>query len=184
MHPASITVLRFLLPSIVLPLFLAALGAVSANAQIEIPDDAPKPLAPLESAAAVSLPEGYSLELLAAEPLIRNPSGVCWDQRGRLFVCELHGYNLEGQYDIDELNKTGKLDREVRRIPAPKRRSQRAEQDQIGSVKRLIDTDGDGVMDQAEVWADDLPACFGLVPARDGVIVVCRSTYHLLGRSK
>ena len=28
-------------------------------------------------------------------------------------------------------------------------------------------------MDQAEVWADDLPACFGLVPARDGVIVVC-----------
>ena len=28
-------------------------------------------------------------------------------------------------------------------------------------------------MDDAEIWADDLNACFGLVPTREGVIVVC-----------
>mgnify|MGYP004086448085 CR=1 FL=1 len=45
------------------------------------------------------LPEGLRLELIAAEPLIRQPSGMCWDEKGRLFVSELHGYNLEGQYE-------------------------------------------------------------------------------------
>ena len=48
------------------------------------------------------------MELVASEPLIREPSGVCWDEQGRLFVCELHGFNVDGQIDIDELNKTGK----------------------------------------------------------------------------
>ena len=56
--------------------------------------------------------------MVAAEPLIRQPSGVCWDAEGNLFVAELHGYNREGQFDIEELNKTGELDRVVRRIAA------------------------------------------------------------------
>lgn len=147
--------------------------AIPLAAQIRIPNDAPQPMAPAESAASVSLPDGFSLELIASEPLIRNPSGVCWDHRGRMFVCELHGYNMEGQYDIEELNQTGKLDREVRRIPAPPTAIARAERDQTGAVKRLVDRDGDGIMDEAEVWANDLPACFGIVPAREGVIVIC-----------
>ena len=140
-------------------------------AAIPKPTDAPKPLSPEESAKLVSLPKGFELELLAAEPLVRQPSGVCRDARGRLFVCELHGYNMEGQYDIEALNKTGKLDKVVRRIPAPPEAFRKAEEDQIGVVKLLRDTDGDGRMDKAEVWADDLPACLGIVPARDGVIV-------------
>ena len=49
----------------------------------------------------------------------------------------------------------------------------KAEKDQTGAVKMLSDMDGDGVMDKAQVWADDLPSCFGLVAARDGVIVMC-----------
>ena len=84
---------------------------------------------------------------------------------------ELHGYNLEGQYDIEALNKTGKLDRVVRRIAAPPEAVRKAEKDQHGVVKMLRDLDGDGQMDEAVVWADDLPPCLGIVPARDGVIV-------------
>ena len=30
-----------------------------------------------------------------------------------MFVSELHGYNLEGQLDIEELNKSGQLDTQV-----------------------------------------------------------------------
>ena len=45
-------------------------------------------------------------------PLIRQPSGICWNEKGHLFVSELHGYNLEGQFDIEELNKSGELDKE------------------------------------------------------------------------
>lgn len=40
-------------------------------------------------------------------------------------------------------------------------------------MKVLRDTDSDGRMDVAEVWADDLPPVYGLVPARGGVIVAC-----------
>ncbi|MDR3405817.1 MAG: c-type cytochrome [Chthoniobacter sp.] len=113
------------------------------------------------------------MKLIASEPLIHEPSGVCWDEGGRMFVCELHGYNVEGQYDIDELNKTGKLDMEVRRIQASEAAKQRAKADNYGTVKLLLDTDGDGVMDKAVVWADRLPLCYGVVPARGGVIVAC-----------
>ena len=147
--------------------------ASATVAEIPQPKDAPKPLSPQDSVKRVSVPKGFRLELIAAEPLVREPSGVCWDERGRMFVCELHGYNLEGQHDIEELNKTGKLDRVVRRVQANAQAKAAAEKETYGTVKRLIDTDGDGRMDKAVVWADRLPACFGICPARGGVIVVC-----------
>ena len=89
----------------ILSLLLAPLG--QARGQITKPTDAPNPLPPTESLKTVRLPDGFRLELVAAEPLIRQPSGVCWDAEGNLFVAELHGYNREGQFDIEELNKTG-----------------------------------------------------------------------------
>ena len=100
------------------PALISLLLTASVLAEISRPDDAPKPLPPSESAKAFQVPAGMKIKLLASEPLIAEPSGMCWDERGRLFVCELHGYNVEGQYDLDELNKTGKLDMEVRRIQA------------------------------------------------------------------
>ena len=80
---------------------LAVCAALTAHAEIPHPGDAPKPLPPVESAKAFRLPAGMKIELLASEPLITEPSGVCWDERGRLFVCELHGYNAEGQFDTE-----------------------------------------------------------------------------------
>ncbi|HEY8503971.1 MAG TPA: PVC-type heme-binding CxxCH protein, partial [Gemmataceae bacterium] len=137
--------------------------------------DAPRPLTPEQSAATFRLPDGFRIELVASEPLIREPSGVCWDEHGRLFVCELHGYNLEGQYDIEELNKTGKLDRVVRRIQANPRAKKAAAADTYGTVKLLRDTDGDGRMDAAAVWADRLPPCHGICPARGGIVAACKT---------
>ncbi len=148
-------------------------GAAVAQGQIPRPTDAPPPLSPAESLKRVKLPPGFRLELVAAEPLVREPSGVCWDEHGRLFVCELHGYNLEGQYDIDELNKTGKLDLAVRRIPANPGAIAAAKKETYGTVKLLLDTDGDGRIDKADVFADRLPPCYGIIAARGGVIVVC-----------
>jgi putative membrane-bound dehydrogenase-like protein len=156
---------------------VAAIAAVlcvgwsgSAFGQIPKPGDAPAPLSPAEAAKAFKLPAGFRIELVAAEPLVREPSGVCWDERGRLFVCELHGYNLEGQYDIEELNKTGQLDRVVRRIQANEEAKRAAEAETYGTIKLLRDTDGDGTIDRADVWADRLPACHGICPALGGII--------------
>ena len=144
----------------------------AAIAEIPVPTDAPKPLAPEESVKRFQVPSGFRLELIAAEPLVREPTGMCWDARGRLFVCELHGYNMDGQLDIEELNKTGELDRSVRRVRASEEIMQAAKQHTYGTVKLLSDTDGDGRMDHAEVFADKLPPCYGICPARDGVITV------------
>lgn len=147
--------------------------AVTATGGIPKPDDAPRPMSPAESAKAFQVPAGMRVQLLASEPLITEPSGVCWDEHGRLFVCELHGYNVEGQHDIDELNKTGELDMQVRRIQATTESKKKAETETYGTVKLLRDTDGDGAMDKAIVWADRLPPCYGIAPGNGGIIVAC-----------
>ena len=147
--------------------------SLGVRGQIPLPADAPKPLTPEQSAAAFRLPKGFQMEVIASEPLISSPSAVCWDERGRMFVSELHGYNLAGQLDVEELNKTGMLDTKVRRVQAAEKFKKVAEAGTYGVVKVLRDTDGDGRMDAAEVWAADLPPVYGLVPARGGVIVAC-----------
>src|SRR6266545_3618708 len=152
---------------------VACLAANLASAQIPKPTDAPRPMSPEQSAAAFKLPDGFRMEVVASEPLIASPSAVCWDERGRMFVCELHGYNLAGQLDIEELNRTGKLDTQVRRVQADEKFKRAAKAGTFGVVKLLRDTNGDGRMDAADVWATNLPPIYGLVPARGGVIVAC-----------
>jgi len=152
----------------------AALFATQlAPAQIPRPTDAPKPMTPTQSASTFKLPDGFRMEVVASEPLIASPSAVCWDERGRMFVSELHGYNLAGQLDIEELNKRGKLDTQVRRVRADEKFQLAAKAGTFGVVKLLRDTDRDGRMDAADVWATNLPPAYGLVPARGGVIVAC-----------
>jgi putative membrane-bound dehydrogenase-like protein len=149
------------------------LAAPTGFAQIGRPTDAPKPLTPEQSAAAFKLPDGFRMEVVASEPLIASPSAVCWDERGRMFVSELHGYNLEGQLDLEELNKTGRLDTQVRRVQADEKFKRAAQSGTYGVVKLLLDINGDGRMDQATTWATNLPPAYGLVPARGGVLVAC-----------
>ncbi len=132
-------------------------GASLAWAQIPNPTDAPRPMSPEQSAAAFKLPGGFRMEVVASEPLIASPSAVCWDERGRMFVSELHGYNLEGQLEIEELNKTGQLDTQVRRVQADEKFKRAAKAGTYGVVKLLRDTNGDGRMDKAELWATNLP---------------------------
>ncbi|MEQ1826789.1 MAG: PVC-type heme-binding CxxCH protein [Pirellula sp.] len=168
-------VVRALSVFVLLP--LASLIGLSGSAfgQIEKATDAPSSQSPSESAGRFQLPDGFRMELVASEPLVREPSGLCWDERGDLFVCELHGYNLEGQYDIEELNKTGELDRVVRRIQADERHKRAAEAETYGTIKRLTDSDGDGRMDRSVIWADRLPPCLGIYPSRGGIIAACQT---------
>ena len=149
------------------------LTTLTDAAQIPTPTGATKARTPEQSAAAFKLPAGFRMEVIASEPLLASPSGICWDERGRMFVSELHGYNLAGQLDIEELNKSGKLDTQVRRVQADEKFKKAAEAGTFGVIKLLRDTDGDGRMDRATVFATNLPPAYGLVPARGGVIVAC-----------
>lgn len=154
-------------------LFVFSLSYSNSWAQIPRAKDAPKPKSISESQRCFQLPDDLRIEPVASEPLIADPTAITFDEKGRLFVCELHGYNLEGHLDIVELNKTGKLDRKIRRIPASPKAKAEAHKQFSGTVKLLTDTNGDGRMDRATVWADDLPPCYGMVPARGGLIVIC-----------
>jgi len=164
---------------------LCSLAAVVCEAGAQIPpaSDAPPSHTPRESLAMFQVEPGFRVELVAAEPHLADPVAICFDAKGTLFACELHGYNLEGHYDVVELNKTGRLDKRVRRIPAPDWAIEKAKRGQTGTVKKLIDDDGDGRVDRSTVFADNLPSCYGLVPAREGIIVVCApSIYYLADR--
>ena len=108
-------------------------------AQIPQPDDAPSPLSPEESKKHFKLTAGFRIDLIASEPLIKDPSCVAWDSRGQLFVTEIHGYNLEGHLDVTELNKTGKLDKSIRRIRVGPELKAKAQEGQTGSLKLLIE---------------------------------------------
>jgi putative membrane-bound dehydrogenase-like protein len=153
--------------------FLSLFAAVLPAAEIQLATDAPKPLSPAESRKLFRLPRGFRIELVASEPFVADPVAMDFDAKGRIFVCEIHGYNLEGYLDALKQNKTGVLDKAVRRIAANPEAVKQAEENQYGTVKLLEDTDGDGRIDRASLWADRLPPCYGVVAARDGVIVLC-----------
>ena len=51
-------------------------------------------LPPDKAAAAMTVPEGFSVSLFAGEPDVRQPIAFCLDHRGRLWVAEAYSYPI------------------------------------------------------------------------------------------
>jgi putative membrane-bound dehydrogenase-like protein len=105
--------------------------------------DIPQPKSPQDSLAAMRVRPGFTVELVAAEPLVVDPIAFEWDAQGRLWVVEMRDYPL----GMDGKGKPG------------------------GVIKVLTDENGDGIYDKATVFAEDLPFPTGIFPWRDGVLV-------------
>jgi putative membrane-bound dehydrogenase-like protein len=121
---------------------LALLAALLARL---LPASAAEPLGNLSPANALKAFEtepGFSVELVAAEPLVVDPVALAFDEHGRLYVAENRDYPL-GAPD-------GK--------PA-------------GIVALLEDSDGDGRMDKRTEFASGLGFPNGVLCWRGGVIV-------------
>jgi putative membrane-bound dehydrogenase-like protein len=88
---------------------------------------------------------GFTVELMAAEPLVEDPIAMAWGPDGKLWVVEMGDYPL----GINGKGKGG------------------------GKVKFLEDTDGDGRYDKATVFLDHLPFPTGVFPWRKGVLITC-----------
>ena len=86
------------------------------------------PLAPHKTIAATHVPEGYVLELVAAEPLVADPVAIDWGPDGKLWVAEMADY----PYGMDGKGKPG------------------------GRVRYLEDLDGDGSFERSKVVAEGL----------------------------
>ena len=108
-------------------------------------DPAPRipPKSPAESLKCFQVAPGFRVELVAAEPLVQSPVACDWDEDGRLYVIELPEYNA---YAATRSHGKGRL-------------------------VVLDDTDGDGVMDNRTVLADDLNYPTGLICYDGGVFV-------------
>jgi putative membrane-bound dehydrogenase-like protein len=58
-------------------------------------DELPRiaPLEPDEALESFEVHPGFRMELVAAEPLVRDPIAMAFDENGRLFVVEMRGYS-------------------------------------------------------------------------------------------
>ncbi len=99
-------------------------------------------LSPADALKAFETEPGFTVELVAAEPLTIDPVALAFDERGRLFVAEDRDY------------PTG----------SPDGRS-------LGVIALLEDTDGDGRMDKRTEFATGIKFPNGVMCWRGGVIV-------------
>ena len=83
-----------------------------------------------QSLKSFNLPAGYHLELVASEPMIKEPVAIAWDGNARMYVAEMLTYML----DADASN----------------------EQKPFSRISLLEDTDNDGKMDKSSVFIDSL----------------------------
>ncbi|MEJ7914151.1 MAG: PVC-type heme-binding CxxCH protein, partial [Chitinophagaceae bacterium] len=94
------------------------------------PSPSPAYLSPTESMKTMYLPAGYRLELVASEPMVREPVAITWDGNSRMYVAEMATYMLDA-------DATG-------------------EQQPNSRILLLEDTDNDGRMDKRSVFVDSL----------------------------
>ena len=132
-------------PAFVLASFWLGASPTLAQRDPSIPhaqDRPPGPaLSPSEAIARMTVPPGFSVELVASEPDIVNPVAMTFDERGRVWITESLEY--------------------PRRDAGPGR----------DRVKVLEDTDGDGKADKFTVFADGLNIPSGIAVGAGGVWV-------------
>ena len=95
------------------------------------------------------VPAGFTVEVAAAPPLVKYPMMACLDERGRLFVAETLGQNLDKEQLL---------------------------QQRCRFIRMLEDTDGDGQFDKSTIFADELVMPEGALWHR-GALFVLSSPY-------
>jgi mono/diheme cytochrome c family protein/glucose/arabinose dehydrogenase len=152
-------------PLAVLALLVGAASAFALNkgnagptdVQLKFTLPVAAPLSPEEALKSFRLPPGFRIELVASEPMIEAPVAISFDEQGRMFVVEMRGYmrDMEGT----------------------------TEKEPLGRIALLTDTDGDGRMDKASAFVDNLVMPRGVMAVKGGAFVAeppnlffCRDT--------
>ena len=115
---------------------------------------------PRDALSTFKVADGFQLELVAAEPLVSDPVAACFDEYGRMFVAEMHGYPFS--QEPTQLNPEGGGLKDA------------------GIIRMLEDTDGDGTMDRSTVYADKLSWPTSVVPYNGGIFVMAPKYLYYL----
>ncbi len=109
---------------------------------------------------------GFEVELVACEPLVRQPVCIEFDDRGRLWVVQYLQYpNPEGlsRVKVDRYSRT-----QYDRVPPPPPHGPKG----ADRITILEDTDGDGRMDSGRDFVSDLNLASGIALGNGGVYVL------------
>ena len=129
-HPIFRFTLSLLLFSQALSILLGKVFAEDRSAIQIDPDPPSSTFSPEESLSKIRVPVGFRLELVAAEPMIEEPVCMAWGPNGELYVAEMRSY-------MQDIDMSGELE-------------------PISRVVKLVDLDGDGRMDKATTYLDNL----------------------------
>ncbi len=131
--------------------FVTALHLRAVEAPIEKLASFPA-VVPSQVGATLRAKAGFTMDLLAAEPLVASPVAMCYDENGAAYVVEMidYPYTNKATHQAWKDNATD----------AP-----------TGRVRKLLDTDGDGVFDQSFVLAEGLSWPTGICCWKGGVFV-------------
>ena len=102
-----------------------------------------QPVSPENSLELIHVPEGFEVELVAAEPDVMDPVAFTWGADGRLWVAEMSDY----PNGMDGEGKPG------------------------GRVRWLEDSNNDGRYDRSVLFAEGLSFPTGILPWKKGVLI-------------
>lgn len=120
----------------------------SGGTDIPVLQGQQKALTAEESQKLMQLDGPYEVQLVASEPLVRDPVECTWDAKGRMYVAEMSDYPLGPPNAGDPW---------------------------LSRIVQLSDDDGDGRMDRSAVFAANLDHVQGLLPYKDGLIATTRT---------
>ncbi len=106
------------------------------------PPKYPDPLSPEDSMASFELHEDFEIELFAAEPHVWDPVDLVFAEDGKIYVVEMPDY------------------------PYPPEKGKGK-----GRIKLLEDTNGDGIIDHSQVFAEGLADATSVLPWKGGILV-------------
>ncbi len=98
-----------------------------------------------ESIKKMKIEDGFTVQIVAEEPLLNSPVALTFDERGRIWVVEMEGY-------MPDTSGTG-------------------EDKPSGKIVILSDNNGDGIMDERKIFLDSLVLPRALCLIENGILV-------------
>jgi putative membrane-bound dehydrogenase-like protein len=109
-------------------------------------EPAAQPMPAVAAAAGFGVPDGFHVNVFAAEPDVQNPIAIAWDRRGRMWIAENYTY-ADASQKID----LGRRDR----------------------VLIFEDSDGDGRFDKRTVFTEDVQMLASVELGFGGAWLLC-----------
>lgn len=113
----------------------------------------PNPLSPLESKKKIQLPPGFTVELVASEPMIKDPVAMAWDGNGNLYVIQMNSFMMDAR-GTDQYQP-------------------------ISQIVKLEDVNWGGIADRSTIFIDSLVLPRVIMPLGDELVVGITNVQHL-----